>query len=396
MSKQETKKPMHVVFHPEISKWRMDAAVVDKKLAKDMKENGQYQDINARLLPNGDIEVIGGHRRFIALQSIGVKPEDMGIKIRENVSDQEAVLMAYKENKFRQDLSNVEEGRAYRTMVNMGMSIEEIALRNGLKEAYIKNRLNLLSLPEKIVALIEMGKIEMSYAEALLMLNDAPDVQTELARRIAQQDYSIRTAANAKEMAKEYLKAIKVREEISQKYGPCPKCGSMLIGPAEHYWSEDKAKLACLKCGHTFHKDTKEPWKLVEIKKEAKGLGLEVKVVDGVVNLSPAEMAKILQDQKDKMEALQQGTFRSAHTPEEILTPLLSSNVMRITVNGDKIEVKLKENCGLHFSARGHAYDSGERSQIKVTANYWDEDNSNSVERNVEAVRKFLLNMKRE
>jgi len=389
---------MEIVLNPEISKWRIGGSIVDEVLAKDLKTTGQLQNIVVRRLPDGRFELIGGQRRYLALKSIGKKPEEMDIKILDKVSDSEAVMMAYKENRLRRDLSDIEEGRAFQTMVRLPMLIEDIAVRAGRNVKYVESRLALLKLPTKIQQRIEEGKIPMSYGKALLMLEGEPEAQMRLAHKIAGNDYEVKTAEAAEAMARAFLEAIEQRKEVAKKYGPCPQCGSMDIGYDHYEYGEGKhKKLKCEHCTFTWDKDTKKPWKLVELEHEASKLGLELNVTDGKATLAPADMAKILKNQQDKLKALEKGNFRSTHLIGEILAPLVTDeNLLRFRVEGDKIEIKLIENCGLHFSVRRHDYETGEKSQIKVQRNYWDEDNANDAERNTEAVRKFLLNLKRE
>lgn len=75
-----------LVMHPEISKWRKDKTV-NQALYEDLREKGQLQNLVARRLKNGKVELLAGYQRFVALRALGVKPEDMDIKVKENVSD---------------------------------------------------------------------------------------------------------------------------------------------------------------------------------------------------------------------------------------------------------------------------------------------------------------------
>lgn len=381
---------MEIVLNPKISNWRLDQGT-DEQLKKDLKK-GQLQNIIVRHLSNGKYELVGGHRRYKELVALGKTPEEMDIKILENVSDQEAVMMAYMENRLRRNLSDIEEGRAFRTMTELPMTIDDIAVRAGRNKEYVQVRLNLLKLPSKIQEKIEEGKIPMSFGKPLLLLKDEPKIQLELAHKIASHDYEVKNVDDAEALAQRYLESVEKQKQVSKQYGPCPKCSSDYINFDPYEYGEDhNKKMKCGQCGYAWHRETKEPWDIFELKRNAQKLGLKLTVKNGDAIMTPADMQTILQDQAAKLKALELGNFRTMHTIGELLLPLVQNDqLLRFRIEGDKIEVKLIENTGLHFSARRHDYQSGEHTQIKAERNYYDEDHSNSAERNIEAVRKFV------
>jgi len=68
---------------------------------------------------------------------------------------------------------------------------ETVAERVGRDRSYVTNYLRLLRLPEDIQQLLQVGRLSTGHARTLIALEDA-DVQRRLARRIIEQDLSVR------------------------------------------------------------------------------------------------------------------------------------------------------------------------------------------------------------
>jgi len=347
------------------------------------------QNLVARKLQSGQLELIAGGRRFKALLDKGVKPENMPIQVRENVSDQEAVMIAFTENNLRRDLTAIEEGRAFQSMTKLRIPIADIAGRYGYGDKYVKDRLALLDLPSKIQDMIEEHKIGIGYAEALLLLKDAPEAQNALAHKIVQRDYEVKTVQDALDLAQRFLEGQKKLDALVKKYGPCPKCGSKFLSLQE--WGE-RDKITCGKCGHSWNKNTKVPWPVQELQNKAAAIGLTVEITNGKAKLSPRDIQEMVEAQKAKMKEAEnepKRTFRSRRILAEILQPLiLNNNLVRIRVEGDKIDIALVEDCGLHFMARRHEYQTGEKCQVKVE-HVWNEDDDGKVE-HARRVHKYI------
>lgn len=367
---------MEVVKHPEISKWRTPGA--DLELRKDLQEKGQIQNLVFRRLPDGRLELLSGGRRFDELLALGVPPEEMEKKILENVSDEDAIFMAYSENRFRRDFEPIEEARAFDTMRTvLKVPPSDIAVKTGRSESYVRERLALLRLPAKIQGMIEKGKLALSYARPLGRLEGYTQVQLDLAKEIvdtARKGYGdIRDVDDAEKWVERFLATEKHRKDLVKRFGPCPKCESEYI--TEH-WGK---ALVCRKCQYAWHRETGEPWQIHELKEAAARLGLklDVKGADGA-ELTPKEMLDILKEREEtKREEVKkfQKNFRSEHTVREILLPLITEeNLVRIIVEDDEIEILLVHDTGMNFSARHHDYKTGEKAQVKVREKSWDKE----------------------
>jgi len=384
------KEKPEIVMHPEISKWRKTERE-DKALRQDIKDRGLLHNIIFRRLPDGKLQLIAGHRRYRELRALGVPFEKIDKKILENISEKEALLIAVSENRFRKDMSAVEEGRAFQSLRKVGrMSIEEIALRYKCSEAYVKDRLALLELPEKIQELIERGEIEMSYAKPINRLKKyGLSAQMALVKKILEgkQHYygGVRTVEEADKFVEEIIQEIEHTKKLVAKYGPCPKCGSKQISEAT--WERDRLK--CDKCGFEWHAKTKEPWEVFELKQKAEEMGFKVEIKQGKAEMTPEDITTVISKVKEKMKE-EMGplpkTLRTTHTVREILEPFIRpDNINLVRVDGEKIEIRLIEDSDLHFTARRHNYKTGEKTRVKPLS-VWDKDKAEVLRK----VKKFI------
>lgn len=379
---KKTKEEIEVVLNPEISKWRKEQ-LANSDLTEDMREKGQLQNLIARKLANGKIELIAGHRRYLALKALGKKPSEMDIKILDKVSHVDAFLMAISENQHRKDMEPVEEARAFKSLQNLGMDAEEIGFRVKRSQTYVKNRLELLELPEKIQQFIEGGNIEMSYAKPLRRLGE---IGGEKAQLILVQDIiegkkssyggHVTSVEEAEGFVEKVIASQKYTEKLVAKYGPCPKCGSKDIGKPS-YGDEDK--LVCCKCGYDWHKETKDPWKYYELKRTAEKLGLKLDIGEGKAKLTAEDVQKLMQriakERQTKNDSLPK-TMRTTHTISDMLTPLIKKeNLVSFRIDGDSVTIQLIENFKLHFSARKHDYKTGEKTRVTTGGVWGEEDN---------------------
>lgn len=386
---------MELRVNSEISKWR-EEKLVDKEFYEDIRDKGLLQPLIARRLPDGKLELIAGHRRFLALKALGKKPEDMDIKILENVSDVDAILIALSENRFRKDLNPIEEARAFKSLRKLGLKPKQIAEKVRRSESVVKARLALLKLPEKIQQMILAGEIEQSYAIPLLKLKEFPEAQLRLAKEIASASYysGIHSVEEAEKFIKEVIAEKKHIEQLIAKYGPCPKCGSKNIEESPFY---EKEKLCCNKCGYEWHRETKDPWKLYELKQEAEKLGLKIDFeAPGKAKLTPKEVAEIIEERKKAIAKAERPNprFRCFPSLEEILAALIADeNVLSLTVNGDLIQLKLVQDTDLHFTATQKDFRTGEKCVVHVHQG-WGEDES--LEVRLPRVKQFIESLAKE
>jgi ParB family chromosome partitioning protein len=164
-----------------------DDAKLDE-LAKSISANGVVQPVLLRR-KGGRFELIAGERRWRAAQRAGLSRIPAVVQ---NVSDDKVLEIALIENIQREDLNPIEEARAYKKLIEtLGLTQETVAERVGRDRSYVTNYLRLLKLPEDIQDLLQSGRISTGHARTLLGA-EQPDIQRRIARKVIEQDLSVR------------------------------------------------------------------------------------------------------------------------------------------------------------------------------------------------------------
>lgn len=377
-----SKETPEIVLHPEISKWRRTPE--DKNLRRDLKERGQLQNMVFRRLPDGKLELLAGNSRYRELTTLKVPFEKWDMKILENVSDRDALLIAMSENRFRRKLSAVEEGRMFRSMKKQKMHLEEIAVRYRCSETYVRIRLELLKLPREIQDSMEKGTIPMSYGKPLAVLNDLSEYQKLMLEEIKkgqESSYSgIHSVEDCNEFVEKVLATVEYVKKLVETYGPCPKCGSEDINAIGY----EATKHHCNKCGYVWHRDTKDPWSFYELKRDAEKLGLTVDIGEGKAKIKQEDVAAVIdriKKEKEKDKKIPK-TLKSTFKLGQLLAPFVKpAGIYMFRVEGDKIEIKLISDTNMRFSCRRHKYRTGEKTRIKPLTMWDNEQNKGNPAR---------------
>lgn len=117
------------------------------ELSSSIRENGVIQPILVRPVQGG-YELVCGERRYRASKLVQAAFKDRNtipVHIRE-LTDHEALEAQITENLQRKDVHPMDEAYAFKTMLESGKSVEEIANRVAKKESFVRQRLKLNSL----------------------------------------------------------------------------------------------------------------------------------------------------------------------------------------------------------------------------------------------------------
>jgi ParB family transcriptional regulator, chromosome partitioning protein len=163
-------------------------------LAASIRLQGVLQPIVVRRRPEGGFELIAGERRWRAAQAAGIPTLPAVIR---DAGDADSLLLGLVENVAREQLSPVEEARAYASLVDeFELSLGEVSEHVGRSKSAVSNRLRLLELPEEILWMLARGELTEGHARAVLALPD-DGARKRLARRIVRDGLSVRTAERA-------------------------------------------------------------------------------------------------------------------------------------------------------------------------------------------------------
>jgi ParB family transcriptional regulator, chromosome partitioning protein len=163
-------------------------------LAASVRLQGILQPVVVRRRGEGGFELVAGERRWRAARTAGIPTLPALVR---DVEDKEALLLGLVENVAREQLSAVEEARAYASLVDeFELSLGDVAERVGRSKPAVSNRLRLLELPEEVLWMLARGDLSEGHARAVLSLQD-DDARRRLARRIVKEGMTVRSAERA-------------------------------------------------------------------------------------------------------------------------------------------------------------------------------------------------------
>jgi len=169
-----------------------------EELAASIATRGVIQPIIVRPHPNGEgYQLVAGERRWRAAQK--ARLHEIPALVR-NLSDREVMALALIENLQREDLTPVEEARAYhRLSEGEGMIQVDIAKMVEKSRSHVANMMRLMTLPDRVLDMIEQGKLTMGHARALIGRSDALEIaESAVAQNLSVRDIESLTRKPAK------------------------------------------------------------------------------------------------------------------------------------------------------------------------------------------------------
>ena len=174
------------------------------ELAQSIKKNGLIQPITVRPNKNDKYEIIAGERRWLAAQKAGLHEVPVVVL---NLNDNQSLEVAIIENIQREDLNSIEEAKGYEKLINkFNYNHEKLSEFMGKSRSHISNTLRLLSLPDEVIKMVEVGKLTAGQVRPLVGRFNALD----MARLILKEKLSSRSIENL-------VKSEKTREDEKAK-----------------------------------------------------------------------------------------------------------------------------------------------------------------------------------
>lgn len=137
-----------------------------KELVASIKEKGVLMPILVRAKGKG-YEVVAGNRRVAAAQEAGLKEIPAHIVEMDDVEAREAQIV---ENLQRQDVHPLDEGEAYRQLIEKSSpryEISAVAAKVGKSERYVRDRLALTNLCAPLAKAFREGRMNAGHATVL-------------------------------------------------------------------------------------------------------------------------------------------------------------------------------------------------------------------------------------
>lgn len=160
------------------------------ELAASISTHGVLQPVVVSRATEGGYHLVAGERRWRAAQIAGL--ERIPAVVRESATGSELLALALIENLQREDLTPIEEARAFHQLRSeLGLSQEGIAQQVGKDRSTVANALRLLQLPLELQEQVDEGALSAGHARALVAVQD-PKRQLDLAERCVREGWSVR------------------------------------------------------------------------------------------------------------------------------------------------------------------------------------------------------------
>lgn len=154
-----------------------------QELAQSMEKNGLIHPLTLRTLGENSFEIVCGERRYHAALRLKWKTIDAYIK---NVTDEEAQELCLIENIQREDVTPLEEAKAFEKLQQTTGDINELITRTGKSANYIRVRLQLNSLIPEIANLLNQEEISLGIAAVICSYSE--EIQREINERFYNKD----------------------------------------------------------------------------------------------------------------------------------------------------------------------------------------------------------------
>ncbi|MFZ0475765.1 MAG: ParB/RepB/Spo0J family partition protein [Halobacillus sp.] len=161
-----------------------------QELKESIEEHGILQPLIVRKSIKG-FEIVVGERRFRAAKRANLDTVPVLVRV---LTDEQMMELALLENLQREDLTPIEEAKAYQNLMNeLSLTQESLSKRLGKSRSHIANLVRLLSLPVEVTRKINDGTLSMGHGRALLGLKTREQV-IALASRIEKEALNVRQA----------------------------------------------------------------------------------------------------------------------------------------------------------------------------------------------------------
>lgn len=158
-----------------------------------------------------ELVLLAGHRRQAG--AIKAHTDTVPVLVRPEPSTFEQRMMMLIENGHRNDLTPIEEARAYDALVEEGVAQKDIATRLGRSEGHVSKRLAIVQkLPAEVLERFDAGDLSIEGAYALSRIADDLDLVVRLGReRMLDERQLLRdvqTELTRREQAKAYAATV--------------------------------------------------------------------------------------------------------------------------------------------------------------------------------------------
>lgn len=138
------------------------------ELSESLKSVGLINPITIKPDEKGRFKIVAGERRWKAAVILGWKTISCIVR---NVSEEEALEIQIIENSQREDVSPMDEARAFKSLIKKE-NLDWLASKIHKTKKYIMDRLKLNDLCDEVAYLLLMGKLPLGHCIVLSKLNE--------------------------------------------------------------------------------------------------------------------------------------------------------------------------------------------------------------------------------
>ena len=173
-------------------------------LASSIKEHGVFQPI-----------IVKGERRVRASKLAGLEKVPAIVR---NLNDEQMMEIALLENLQRENLSAIEEAKAYKSMIeNLHLTQEQLSVKVGKSRSHVTNILGLLRLPSEVQEMVVNKKISMGHARVLSKLESDEKI-IEMAHDIVDKKIPVRNVEELSQNTEKKVKNVKTSKTKNNEF----------------------------------------------------------------------------------------------------------------------------------------------------------------------------------
>ncbi len=189
-----------------------------KELAVSILEHGILQPLSVVTINHcnkgqATYELVIGERRWLAAKSLGEKAPLLPCQVRPEMTEVDQLLVMGVENLQRKNLSPITEAKYYHSLLERGLSLEEIIRHLGRGRSRVTARLELLELDPQVQQLIHTKSFPLTAVKHLYNL--PATAQVEVAQKMTGR--RVRDIAQVVKLVKKELATTATDSPISAK-----------------------------------------------------------------------------------------------------------------------------------------------------------------------------------
>ncbi len=139
-----------------------------------IREGGLEQPIIVRPAADGiDYEIVEGRHRALAFQQLRLT--EIPCIVRKDYDAKSAAVAEFVTNHQRKAATPLQEARAFQAAITAGLTQDDVAKRAGVSVTTVRNRLQILQLPESLAARVG-DDLRMDNLEELVEIANAKDI----------------------------------------------------------------------------------------------------------------------------------------------------------------------------------------------------------------------------